>query len=78
MYDVNLKVIDVYTAACTARHQPEMVKNFEGCSTVGADGRTSGLDQLFLAKITWNVQGKIYNQVRLIFQTKGSSSSILS
>ena len=65
LYDVNQKVIDVYTAVCTARHQPEMLKSSEPCSTVGADARTSGLDQLFLGKITWNVQGKIYSQVRI-------------
>jgi hypothetical protein len=63
LYDANLKTVDVHTALCTTSQQPEMVKIYRPCSTVGADGRTTGLEQLFSAQITWNISGTVSCQV---------------
>ena len=64
VYDVNKKVVDVYAATCTYAQQPLMFKTFQPCASVGADGRTSGLDQLFTAQISWNISGNVICQVK--------------
>jgi len=64
VYDVNQQTVDLTTATCTYAQQPEMYKTFQPCASVGADGRTSGLDQLFTAQIAWNVSGTVTTQVK--------------
>jgi hypothetical protein len=63
VYDVNKAVVDVYAAICTYAQQPEMYKTFRNCAAVGADGRTSGLEQLFTAQVVWNISGTLTCQV---------------
>ena len=63
-YDANQKSVDITKATCTYAQQPEMYKTFQPCASVGADGRTSGLDQLFIAQISWNISGTVIVQVR--------------
>lgn len=63
-YDANQKSVDITKATCTYAQQPEMYKTFQPCASVGADGRTSGLDQLFTAQISWNISGTVIVQVR--------------
>lgn len=59
------KQVDVESVSCNRRQEPRLLKTQEECSSIGADGRTSDLSELYLVQIGWMIRETFVEQIRL-------------
>lgn len=60
----NNKVI-VESVTCNRRQEPRLIKTQESCASIGSDGRTTGLEDLYTVQIGWMIRETFLEQIRL-------------